>query len=85
MRLAAVHDRLIQRHRKVAQQGLLGRVVGDLVHHIFVLADLVANRVGIVDQVLVGQPIGYEQIVQTADDLREPFPFLVPRLAGAEI
>lgn len=76
MRFAAVNHGVIQRAGEISQQRLFRRVVGNLMHYRGVLADLVANRIGIVDQVFVSQTIRYEQLVQACDDLRQEHPFL---------
>ncbi len=58
VRLAAYHDRFVQSAREIAEQRLLGGIVRDLVHYPLILTDLVADRVGVVDQIQVGQTVG---------------------------
>lgn len=71
MDFAAVEDGVVNGLREVTQQGLLGRVVLDLLHHLDVLAHLVADRVGVVHHVLVGERVGHKHLVQAVDDLRQ--------------
>lgn len=50
----AVHDGIVYRLGKAAQQGLFGRVVLDLLDHLGVLAHLVADGVGVVRRRVIG-------------------------------
>jgi hypothetical protein len=68
MDVAAVDNGVVQGFIEVAQHGLLGAVVGDLIHDALVLAELVADRVSIVDEILFGELIGDEKLVETVDD-----------------
>ena len=53
-------------------------VVRYLVHDDLVFLDLVADRIGVVDEVLVGQTVRNKEFVELGNDLRQPL-FLLER------
>ena len=63
LRLTTFHHRFVDRSREVAQQSLLWRVIADLIHHLLVLAEFVADCVEPVDQVSICKPVCDEQII----------------------
>ena len=84
MRLATLHHRRVQGFLEIAEERLVGGVVGDLFHHVLILPDFVADGVRVVDQIVCGQALGNEQVIQPGNDLREPFLFFFSGCARAE-
>lgn len=68
MNIAAGQHRILDGFREIPEHGLLRGVVLHLGHDAFVFPYLVGNGVGVVDEVLVAQLFGGEEVVQPGDD-----------------